>query len=90
MVLFYYYTGWRRFVIVSSKGEDYIATSDTIERSIDSLSARGFRVVHHYREVSTNATVGEIDQIFSSIKFEARGKLKIYVVYFINLKRSIS
>ena len=79
MMLFYFYTGWRRFVVISCRGDDYVGAAATIEDSLELQSFRGFYLVHHYSEISTNAATNTIDQILSSIIYEARSKIKIFV-----------
>ncbi|KAL4224656.1 hypothetical protein ACF0H5_015353 [Mactra antiquata] len=74
MTLFYYYTGWRRLIMISSDGEDYRTGATTIETNLKNVlnSQFGFVIAHHYSDVSINATTAEIDDMFSSIIYEGR------------------
>ncbi|XP_053384831.1 atrial natriuretic peptide receptor 1-like [Mercenaria mercenaria] len=72
MTLFYYYTGWRRLVMISSEGDDYKSGAITIETNLKSHASNGFLIAHHYSDVNINATAAEIDQILSNIIHEGR------------------
>ena len=74
MTLFYYYTGWRRLVLISSEGDDYVAAAETIVTNLDQHAVNGFNIVHHYEKVNVGATDAEIDAIFSNIIHEGRSK----------------
>ena len=74
MTLFYYYTGWRRLIIISSVGDDYVAAAETIVTNLGYYSFHGFNVVHHYEKVSTNASASDIDSMLSAIIHEGRSK----------------
>ncbi|XP_053384657.1 atrial natriuretic peptide receptor 1-like [Mercenaria mercenaria] len=72
MTFFYYYTGWRRLVLISSDGDDYRGGAETIESALARSFWDPFLVVHHYSDVRINASIAQIDQMWSSIIFEAR------------------
>lgn len=72
MRFFYYYTGWKRLVLISSDGDDYKGGAEIIETALDFYIADEFKIVHHYTDVSINASSSQIDQILSSIIYEAR------------------
>ena len=75
MTLFYYYTGWRRLIIISSEGDDYAAGAETITTNLAYHSINGFNIVHHYEKVTIGASEDEIDTIFSAIIYEGRSKI---------------
>lgn len=75
MMMFYYYTGWRRFVIISSEGEDYRSGAETITHSLKQHSQMGFHIAHHYEEVRIRATEAEYDAILRNVIHEARGTI---------------
>ena len=72
MTLFYFYTGWRRLIIISSEGDDYTAGADTITTNLGYYSLMGFNIVHHYEKVTIGASQDEIDTIFNAIIHEGR------------------
>ena len=80
MMWFYYYIHWRRFVIVSSASDDYRAAAETIAQNIKQHELTGFKIVHHYDEVSLRAPDREIDTILTSIIHEARSKFNMYTM----------
>ena len=75
MTLFYFYTGWRRLIIISSEGDDYAAGADTIITNLNLYTFNGFNIVHHYEKVTIGASQDEIDSIFSTIIHEGRSRL---------------
>ncbi|XP_060604135.1 atrial natriuretic peptide receptor 1-like [Ruditapes philippinarum] len=72
MTLFYYYTGWRRLVMISSEGDDYKSAAGVIETNLKEHAANYFLLAHHYSDVNINASAKEIDQILSNIIYEGR------------------
>ena len=74
MTLFYYYTGWRRMVIISTDGDDYSAAAETIITNLGYHVVSGFNIVHHYERVRMGITDVEIDRILTNIIYEARGQ----------------
>lgn len=73
MMMFFYYTGWRRFAMISSQGDEYQAGAETITTNLRLHESRGFYLAHHYEEISSNPTQTEVDNILTNIVFEARG-----------------
>jgi hypothetical protein len=73
MRFFYLYTGWRRLVLISSDGDAYRGGATTIKSSLESNPAYDFLIAHHYSDVKINASIAQIDQMWSTIIYEARG-----------------
>ena len=73
MRFFYMYTGWRRLVLVSSDGDAYRGGSTTIKSALERYPIDGFLIAHHYSDIKINASEAQIDQIWSTVIYEARG-----------------
>ncbi|XP_052799084.1 atrial natriuretic peptide receptor 1-like [Mya arenaria] len=72
MMLFYYYTGWRRLVIISSDRPEYRAAAETIKNSIEQHAVNGFYVSHHYNDITLNPSDDVIDTMLRNIIHEGR------------------
>jgi len=73
MMLFFFYTGWRRMVMVSSDRPEYLAAATAIEDAVQAYTFAGFTLNHHYSGVGMNASADTIDAIYGTIIYEARG-----------------
>ena len=73
MILFFFYTGWTRYVVISSEGEEYLAGTETILTAMKGNPIRTFDIVHHYDDVRINPTQADIDLILGRVIYEARG-----------------
>lgn len=74
MMSFFFYTKWQRFIIISTTGDDYVATANTIKNNIKLNEINGFNIAHHYSEIKTNASALDIDEMLSNIIHEGRSE----------------
>ena len=72
MVQFFYQARWKRFILISSDGRDYVSTGQDIKDSIGKQSGTDYKLVRHY-EVKRNIREKEIIENFNLIKHEGRG-----------------
>jgi hypothetical protein len=86
MVQFFYQAGWKRFILISSEGRDYVSTGEDIKDSIGKQSGTDYKLVRHY-EVKRNIREQDIIDNFRSIQHEGRGQYSVFMIYFVKRHR---
>ena len=70
---FFYYAGWRRFILISCNGAEYRGAAETLIDSFEREVFDNFTLAHHYEDEPINMTSIRIGQIFRNIVREGRG-----------------